>query len=228
MPINVTCPSCHKRFKVSEKFAGQKGPCPNCKTPITIPKLEEQVVIHAPEEFGPKDSKGKSVLKPIFREETRFSPLLTVTVSAAVVLVLVVAVIFRFQYKGEPPAIILMLGAVLLAVPLAAGAYAILRDQELAPYRGREMWARAGICGAIYALLWGVFWGLRWYLEFDAPLDMANDMPFLVIAVGGMVTAGGAAGHFTLDLEVINGVLHYVFYLGVCVVLRLIMGMHAF
>jgi hypothetical protein len=228
MPINVTCPKCHKRFKVSEKFAGQKGPCPNCKNPITIPKVEDQVVIHAPEEFGPKDSRGQSVLKPIFREETKFSPVLAVSVGAAVVLVLIVAVILRSQYQGSPPAALLILGALLLAPPLAAGCYSFLRDQELAAFRGKDLWARAAICGAIYALLWGAFYLLCWYLEFDDPLSMADDMPFLVISVGGMLAAGGAAGHFTFDLDYLNGVLHYGFYLAVTVLLKLIMGMNAF
>lgn len=228
MPINVTCPSCHKRFKVSDKFAGQKGPCPQCKTTITIPKLEEQVVIHAPEEFGPKDSKGTSVLKPIFREETKFSPLVAVVAGAAVVLVLIVAVILRVQFHGSPPAILLILGALALGPPLSAAGYAFLRDQEFAAFRGMELWARAGICGSVYALLWGAFYLLCWYLEFNDPLSMTDDMPFLVISVGGMVAAGGAGGHFSFDLDYLNGVLHYGLYLGVTVLLKLIMAMNAF
>ena len=47
-------------------------------------------------------------------------------------------------------------------------------------------------------------------------------------SVGGMVGAGSAASHFSLDLEFLNGVLHYGMYLGVCIVLRLVMGMAAF
>ena len=50
MPIAVVCSSCKARFQVSEKFAGKQGPCPKCKSIITIPKVEEQVQIHAPEE----------------------------------------------------------------------------------------------------------------------------------------------------------------------------------
>ena len=68
MPIKVICPGCTKRFTVSEKFAGQKGPCPHCKAEIKIPEVaEEEVVIHAPENFGPKDAGGRAVLKPIER-----------------------------------------------------------------------------------------------------------------------------------------------------------------
>ena len=30
MAITVTCPGCHKKFVVSEKFAGKSGPCKYC------------------------------------------------------------------------------------------------------------------------------------------------------------------------------------------------------
>ena len=84
MPISVVCPSCKARFSVSEKFAGKKGPCPKCKTVITVPEaVAEEVKIHEPEQFasGGKDSKGRAVLKPILREETKLQP----TVAAGIV-----------------------------------------------------------------------------------------------------------------------------------------------
>ena len=69
MSIQVTCPGCLKRFSVSEKFAGQKGPCPKCKTVIEIPKLGDEVVIHGGEEFdhAGRDAHGKLIGKPILR-----------------------------------------------------------------------------------------------------------------------------------------------------------------
>jgi hypothetical protein len=86
MPINIVCPGCRKRFAVSEKFAGQQGPCPNCKTAISIPKQEDEVVVHAPEDFGvAKDSSGKKVIEPILREETRFSAKWTVVIVVGVI-----------------------------------------------------------------------------------------------------------------------------------------------
>ena len=45
MPIQVTCPKCFTRFSVSEKFAGKKGPCPKCKSEITVPDVGEEVVV---------------------------------------------------------------------------------------------------------------------------------------------------------------------------------------
>src|SRR5437763_17163113 len=101
MAIDVTCPSCHTRFQVSEKFAGKSGPCPKCKTTIKIPEKKDEVVIHAPEVSGPKDSKGQAVLKPISRVEVRLRSTQIATIVGSVVLVLIVALVLRFQFHGS-------------------------------------------------------------------------------------------------------------------------------
>ena len=49
MAINVICPGCHTRFKVSDKYAGVEGPCPKCKVKIKIPEKSDEVVIHTPD-----------------------------------------------------------------------------------------------------------------------------------------------------------------------------------
>ncbi len=134
MPLTVVCPGCKNRFTVSEKFAGQKGPCPKCKIEITIPTLEDQIVIHAPESETLKDSKGRSVSKPILREETKFSPKVAGGIGAAVLVVLVLALILRRGPDSDPlPAIIPILGAVLFAPPGVLGGYTFLRSDELDP-----------------------------------------------------------------------------------------------
>ena len=128
MPIQVTCTGCHARFKVSDKFAGKEGPCPKCKTKLKIPTKEEEVVIHAPDEFeGAKDSTGKSVLKPIERTETKFSLPLAIISGAACLIIPILAFVFGKTYAdaGGPPAFLLGLGALLLAFPLAWAGYAL-------------------------------------------------------------------------------------------------------
>src|ERR1700748_3832091 len=99
MPIQVTCPNpkCLKRFSVADKFAGQKGPCPNCKQIITIPKAEDAVVIHAPDhsEAGAGDAKGRNVLKTFKRKDTKFQPLLFTGVIGAVLVALLAALVIR-------------------------------------------------------------------------------------------------------------------------------------
>ena len=66
MSILVVCPGCRKRFSVSDKFAGQTGPCPNCKAKIRVPTKEEEVKIHGPTEFatGTQDARGDITAKP--------------------------------------------------------------------------------------------------------------------------------------------------------------------
>ena len=36
-------------------------------------------------------------------------------------------------------------------------AYAVLRNDELEPYRGKELYIRSALCGLAYVVLWGVF-----------------------------------------------------------------------
>src|SRR4026209_2147468 len=97
MAIDVVCQACKTRFQVSEKFAGKSGPCPKCKTTIKIPEKAQEVVIHAPEVSGPKDSKGQAVLKPIARVEPLLQTTQIIIIVASVVVVLMPAVILRMQ-----------------------------------------------------------------------------------------------------------------------------------
>ena len=67
MSIIVVCPGCRKSFKVSDKFAGKSGPCPNCKRTLEVPEKTQEVKVHAPEQFagGGRSTTGKLVLKPV-------------------------------------------------------------------------------------------------------------------------------------------------------------------
>jgi hypothetical protein len=220
MAILVVCPGCKKRFDVHDRFAGKKGPCPKCKTIIQVPAKGEEVVVHVPQEFGPKNASGRATLKPIARTETKISPLLTAAVIVASLATLLVAWWLRSP-KGDVSALWLTLGALVLAPPLAWAGYAFLRDDELEPYRGREVWLRVGICGLVYAALWGLVAIVSGYAFRGAPFEVTH-MAFLIPA---MVAIGAFAawGSFELDFGV--GALHYALYLGVTVLLRLIMGL---
>ena len=223
MPIPVTCPSCHARFKVSEKFAGQTGPCPKCKKPIRVPEASEEVVIHAPDDFGPKDASGRGVLKPLEREETAASPVMIVGIVAAVLVTLIVAFVVGRMYADAPdgvPVAWLAAGAVVLGPPLALAAYAMLRDQELEPHRGASLWMRCLVCGLIYALLWGVYAFVKMQL-FEGEVEVFQ----LVFIAPALVAAGGIAGLACLELDYTSGCLHYGIYLLVTGLLRLLMGL---
>jgi hypothetical protein len=220
MPIQVTCPGCHKRFAVSDKFAGQKGPCPSCKTVIRIPDKSEEVVVHAPE-FGPKDAKGQAVLKPIARSDARFSVPVAVSIGVSIAVILAAAVILRVTYDGKVPPWILGIGAALLGPPLAYAGYFFLRNDELEPHRGTSLWIRSLICGGVYAVLWGLYaLGLQLVLDGD-PLEL-----FQLLYVGPVFLGLGAGTAFVcFDLDFLTGGLHYSFYLLVSVLLRLLLGM---
>ncbi len=223
MPIQVTCPKCHARFKVSEKFAGQKGPCPKCKNPIQIPEVEDEIVIHAPDEFGPKDSSGKATLKPIEREDSTVSPIALIVIAGSILVTIVAAYLIGKSYSTSEtgvPMAILGVGAVLLGPPLAYACYWFLRNPELEPHRGSVLLIRSLICGLIYAVLWGLYAFLALYLfEGDvAPVHLAFVAPVLV--------AGGAtAALASFDIDFVNGIFHYGVYLAVTVFMRYLMGM---
>jgi hypothetical protein len=220
MAITVLCPGCKKRFSVHDKFAGKKGPCPKCKTIIEVPAKTEEVVVHAPEEFGPKSASGRATLKPIARADTQVSPVLTVLIVAAALVTLVAAWLLRSP-DGQVSWLWLALGAVGLGPPLAWGGYAFLRDDELEPYRGREAWLRVGICGLLYAAVWG----LVAFVSASAFGGKPFGVEYMALVLPAMVALGAFGAWVSLELDLGVGALHFGLYLAVTVVLRLIMNL---
>jgi hypothetical protein len=223
MAIQITCPGCHKRFQVSDKFAGQKGPCPNCKTVIQIPKKEEEAVIHAPAEFGGSGKTGAPTFKPVARTDATFSPAVAGLVAAATLLVFALAW-FVGRASGDPPTIVLVAGALVLAPPLVFGGYLFLRDDELEPFRGASLWIRVGIVSLVYALIWGIVgvWIKGYFLETPAFEESYQ----VIIAMAVMIGLGAFAAHVALDLDIWSAAFHYGLYLAVTVLLRMTMGMY--
>ena len=225
MPIQVTCPSCLKRFQVSEKFAGKSGPCPNCKKTIKIPEKAEEVVIHAPEDDAPKDRTGKSVLKPLEREETDVTRRGMMIAVGAVLgaIVLALAVRFTAAEGSEPPLWARVLGALLLAPPLVWAGYTFVRDSELAPYRGDELRNRVLILSGIFAALWLLYAFLPSYL---LDLNSASEMSFLWFGIVFciMLAIGAFASAATFELEFASGLTHAGLYLIAALLLGLLSG----
>lgn len=225
MPIRVICPGCHATFNVSDKFGGKEGPCPKCKTTMKIPKASEEVVVHEAEPSGPTDSKGQSVLKPIKREETKFPMPMLIATGVAFVLLPVIAYVLGQTFEEvegvrQGNSFILTLGAFLLAFPVVLAGYAIMRNDELEPYSGKDLWIRGGICALVYALTWGIHVYLSRMMGFSVPMEMQHAM----IAIPAMMIPGALASLATLDLDGFSAAVHYGFYLLVTVGLRLIMG----
>jgi len=219
MPIDVTCSGCRARFQVSDKFAGKKGPCPKCKTIITIPALQEKLVIHAPESDSPKDKAGQPVFKPIQRTEARLSQPMAIGIGGAVFGVLMAAFILRFGPHPISP-LITGLGSLVLAPPLVLAGYAFLRDDELEPYRGRELGMRVGACSFVYAILWAAYWFVFAYL------NVTPDFTYLLFVIPIAIVIGAVAALASFDFDFGQATLHYSVYFVATILLRLLMGMN--
>jgi predicted Zn finger-like uncharacterized protein len=220
MSIRVTCPKCHTRFNVSDKFAGKQGPCPKCKNTIKIPAKDEQVVVHEPEISGPKSITGEAVLNPIRRKEVKLTGVHITLIASLLVLFLICALVFRFMFpdKVDFPSWILWISSIAIAPPICFAGYFMLRDPELGGYVGKDLWVRVLICSVIYALLWFAM-PLGKY-AFSDNYETGSWILALIIMVGG----GGAVGMLCFDLDYLMGVVHYGLYLGFCLVGRLIAG----
>ena len=214
MSISILCPGCKARFSVSEKFAGKKGPCPKCKVVITIPELsKDDVTIHVPDQFGSagKDTKGRSLSKPIARVETKVKPVAVIGIAGAAIGTFVIALLLRGVENKVP---VIVVGLAIISGPVAYAAYTFLRDSELEPYRGRELIVRLALCGLAYAALWGAYWplpayevltGEAWQWVFIAPI---------------FISIGAAVAWATLDLDFGSAAMHYCFFVLVCLLLR--------
>jgi hypothetical protein len=224
MPIPVICPGCKTGFQVSEKFAGKQGPCPKCKTVITIPEVkQDDIVIHAPEHVGPKDSTGRPVFHPILRQETQLSSTAIFGIAAAVACVLLIALVLRLA-EGDPPPVILAIGAVALAPPLGIAGYAALRDQELMPYRGTSLAIRVAASSAMYLVLWGAFLWLPPLVGIEPATNGTYSPYALLMIVPVMMAIGGLTAYVAYDLEFGQALMHYGLYLAVTVILSWLAG----
>lgn len=222
MAIIVVCRECHKRFKVSDKFAGQTGPCPNCKAVIQVPTKDEEVKVHTPEhsEESARGKTGELVLEPIAREEFKISLPVGIAIGVSCLVVLILALSFRGAEKSTKVKLA-ALGAIALAPPLIIAGYAFLRNDELEPYRGKWLWVRTGICSAVYVLLWAVYGNF-------VPAEWTDQFwkwAFLGPLFG---TAGATAGFACFDLDFGSGFFHYAFYFGVTMMLGMMLGLDFF
>lgn len=220
MSIIVVCPGCRKSFKVSDKFAGRSGPCPNCKRTLQVPTKSEEVQIHAPEEFagGGRTKTGKLAIKPVAFTPVRLQPVTAVIVVAAALTMLMVAWVGG-RTKLFDSLVVTAVGLLAVSPPLVVAAYAVLRDDELEPHAGKELYIRSTLCALAYAALWGLFsllvargflTGELWTWFYVAP-------PF--------VLAGGLFALAALDLDFGDSLLHYGFYLLATMILRWAAGM---
>ncbi|MGA2032590.1 MAG: hypothetical protein ABSG68_10055 [Thermoguttaceae bacterium] len=215
MSILVVCPGCRKSFQVNDKFAGKTGPCPQCKTKIKVPEKTQEVQVHAPEEFatGGRSTTGKLVTKPVARAQVKLEPMMAATAGAGIVGLLVIT--WAAGKIGLAQNIVPCgLGLLLISPLLSFAGYTFLRDDELEPYRGRELWLRLAACSVAYSVLWGIFAFMR-----NSGLLTEDLFSWMVFAPPVFLLGTGAAWA-ALDLEFGNAFMHYTFYIFVTIVLR--------
>ncbi|MCE2785821.1 MAG: hypothetical protein LW699_13180 [Pirellula sp.] len=222
MPIPVTCPGCLARFTVSDKYAGKQGPCPKCKQTITVPDKSQEVVIHVPENYGPKDAGGRPVLKPIKRVE--FTPNgFQIVVAIGVAAVSIIAALWARLSGITPPTWALAFVAIALAYPLCSIGYTFFKDDELGGYIGKDRLVRLGICAGVFALTWGVYWLLASYFgnRVLAQVDTLQMSIFVLIMFGlGIAVSVGSC-----ELEVGQSFLHYAIYFVATLLLAFLAGL---
>jgi hypothetical protein len=225
MPIHVICPSCHARFKVGDQHAGKTGACPKCKGQIQIPAAGDEVVIHAPEmEAGAKDAKGRNVLKPIKRRETKFQLNAALIVGGAVVLTVAIAYLLgnsREQLK-DAMTVILAGGAVLLGPPLAYAAYFFLRDDEKGTFEGKDLLIRCLAAGLAFAATWGVYTYLDFML-FRAEDNEKLDIIYLGVLVAVAAGIGTFAAFVAFDFDPFSAFFMFALYFVATALLRAVM-----
>lgn len=229
MPIHVICPTCHARFKVGDQHGGKSGNCPKCKGAIQIPKAEDEVVIHAPEvEAGAKDAKGRNVLKPIKRTETKFQLNAALIIGGAVVLVFAVAFLLgnsREQLTGALT-YIMAGGLAILGPALAYAGYTFLRDDEAGAFTGTDLLVRALGSGLVYALTWGVYWYVGYTVFGSEPyLITGLELWQIGLLVGICIGIGTFTAFVAFDFEPMTGFFHFALFFVTTVLLRfLIVG----
>ena len=227
MAILVVCQSCHSRFQVSDQFAGRAGSCPKCKAGIKIPDKAQEVKVHAPDNYGPKDSKGRATLKPLMRKKVKLSPVVAGGIAGAALFVLVFAFFMRADAFQDPVdglttagLAVTAIGLAIIAPALSYGGYWFLRDRELGGYSGKSLWIRLGICAAVYAGMWAAYAPLSHALG-----GVAQDAWIWLIVAPPFLIAGTVAAFATLDLDIGSAFFHCCLFCVVTILLRLAMGL---
>jgi hypothetical protein len=242
MSILVTCPGCKTQLKVSEKFAGKTGPCPKCKAPIAIPKVDPAVAaaaaapppvadvkIHAPDAPAQpgKTATAAATLKPLRRKDARITPRLAATVLAAIVGLFISAWLGgRFVQSPFPlttaeesnPTLVAerrmqtvtayslrTLGLLLIGWPIVIAGYAVLRDDELEPFRGRPFLLRIVICLVVYIGVWGLYASI--------PNDLKSEAIWWVFFAPLLIAPAAVAAYYCFDLDPLGSVIHACFFL---------------
>ena len=218
MPIHVICPGCLKRFQVSPRFAGLKGPCPSCGEIIEIPKTS--VDIKDADATKPKPKGEERILtRPIERLELEFEPVyIKYGILGVFGILLLAFLIGCIPMYDIVRSLVGVLGLCLVAFPLTLFGYHILRDRnQIFAFDGEELYRRAGITAAGYGVLWMV-------LEFFLTAMRVNAvMSCVYIAIFAGLASFLAC--WFLELRNRDAFLHFCIFGIPVMILRFLMGL---
>ena len=221
MAIDVICTGCHKRFQVSEQFAGRKGPCPACKTIIEIPKLEDVVVVHEREQTK---TGAPAKLDSIRRQRTTVSKLELIISGATLVVGLALAFAARFSISEtvtQPSGLINLIAGLSLGVATSCLSYVILRNQDAEIINDKSTLFK----GIGVGLLYGGVWRLQ-HLIIDNVLMMDGTviLPAVIILALATVAIVSFAPMAAFEFEYSQGFISVCLFVAMLAIYSLIAG----
>jgi len=218
MSIHVICSGCLKRFQVGIRFAGMKGPCPNCGAVISIPK--ETIKIHETDDAESKKEKKQRVFsQPIQRFDLEFDPAQVKYCGLGVLGVLLLTFLLGCIPMWDMFRSFLgILGLCLVAFPLSLFGYHVLRDREqIFAFTGEELYRWSGIVAAGYVILWI---SLEFLFVTTRADTLVSCLYFAAIAILATLLAYPI---FALKLR--DAFLHFCFFALPVIFLRFLIGL---
>jgi hypothetical protein len=254
MAITVVCPGCFQRFQVSDKFGGQKGPCPKCKSIIDIPK--ETVVVHEADEYasGGRGKLGQFLARPIERLQVSFSPVQIVLSICGILTAIILTFVLGRVGLFESMPILAALGLMALSPLLIAMLFPFLVDDEdMENIHGTQLFLRAAICGLVFSIAWcGLELGKSYMSKTtssspdvkvedverpgsvhmrvtqedeDASTQKSSAPPWFLLILIPCAVIGIMSIVGVMDISISNGVLLYLVWIVSAVLLRTLAGL---
>ena len=225
MPITVTCPGCHKKFVVSEKFAGKSGPCKYCKTIIHIPNevpAAEKVVIHGGQSFssGGKNAQGKLVLKPLGRSEKKFNTVRAIIIAAGILGMIIATIILGKAFDLNKNFLIASIALCVATPVIVGGMYPLVKKEEmLESIHGFDYYWRTAIISLVYAGMWGALS----YLMYIGTLNSQTPTMWGICTIT-LAAFGTFMCMCFYELEWGNALFHTLAYILITLLLRYLAG----
>jgi len=218
MSLHVICSGCLKRFKVALRFAGMKGPCPNCGEVISVPKESVKISEDVAAE-PPQGKKGRIISRPIQRLDLEFDSGRVKYVALSVLGVLLLTFLLGcFPMYAVVRSFFGLLGLCLIAFPLVLFGYHCLRDREqMFAIDDEDLYRRAGITAAGYVLLWVAMEGVLVAMRADVIFSCLYFSVFAVLATALAVLA--------LQWKPHDAFLHFFTFALPVILLRFLLGL---